>query len=338
MSESTHAENKDKLARDLRVRLVREVAEPGFGAILLEQQIQCINDEINRIDTERKEFLETLSVECVACIEKEMLGISFMEIEEKYQKYVNVTSANILTLKKALEEKEEEKKAFNRTAHDALMRIAADVIAEKYGRGEIKLTQRGIERIIGRIEELEETTHQLGINLNFSQHWNIGVRQVAQMCENQKQQPPIFHLDIRVMPMTKEEATSLCREQDDFQLLFKHIPDEYFFWGLNAIYCLYRNPIVETYAICVHERECVIVRVEIKSYPRRVITQLGKLEANLTTFADAHYWSDISDERCSKVFGSVSDSEQALAFSMMAHHICDNTPGLYVNMPQLEKK
>ncbi|HBI51034.1 MAG TPA: hypothetical protein DDY21_04275 [Candidatus Moranbacteria bacterium] len=327
----------NELVRELRVRLVREVAMPNRQSTFLSQKRDAIKSVIESFDSENKKFREYLSAELMNNLEKTTLRSFIVIAEKEYADYIIKSAEKHFKSEKEVEELTAKIRQLKRDAADALIRIKNDVLAKKYGCGEPELSSTGLVRIVGFIDDFNEIANRPGISIDDNGRCSTDAEQVSYLCENQHNQPPLFYIDIKAMPLKEEEAKALCRGNDDFQLLVKYIPSKYIPWDLNSIYCLYRTSFAEIYAVCVHPQECVIVNVEIECYPRRIFRQLGKLNVDIPSFIDVSYWMNIASGDCIKTFGSVSESEQAMALSMMAHHICDKHPGLIIEMPQLEK-
>ena len=139
-----------------------------------------------------------------------MLGISFLEIEQEYAKYVEETSAKKMSLESEIAKVNEEIRRLNKAAYDGLNVVRDNVLGGKYGYGELKSTSNGLQRVIGLISDFNETSHQLGITLNSPDRLTISASQVAQMCEDPHSPPPLFYVDVRLMPISRKEAEKFC--------------------------------------------------------------------------------------------------------------------------------
>lgn len=227
-------ENKstDALARELRVRLVREFAAIGLQINILNQQASGLHSNISDFDNNRKAFLQTLLTECSDHLEKGTFTDTAAIIDEKYKQYLASAEMKNKKAKEKLDKLQPMTAFLKTAAEDALAQIAEDVLAEKYGRGELFLTKDGPQRIIGRIVDLNESADPaMGIVLGKSEKFKASVREITWMCENlDRQQPPLFFVDIELMPLNEEELSRICWDNEDYELLTKNIPDDQFVW------------------------------------------------------------------------------------------------------------
>jgi hypothetical protein len=217
-----------------------------------------------------------------------------------------------------------------------MIAIIDDIKAGLYGGGEIEFTHRGIVRIFGRLEELEESTVSFAICILHERIQISGAdtQRVLEMC--QEQRAPLIRISTEAMPLSKEDAAALCRQRDEYYSLCEFLPAEYILWELGVVYNLIKNPQAEIYVVPLDEKDCVIVKVAINTYPQRTLTQLGKLEIDGKIFADRLYWENIASERATETFRMISEEQQYSVFSIMLEHLSSKHPGLRVRTPQLE--
>lgn len=330
-------ENKstDELARELRVRLVREFAAIGLQINILDQQASGLHSNINDFDTNRKIFLQTLLTECSDHLEKGTFTDTAVIINEKYKQYLASAEMKNKKAKEKLEKLQPMTAFLKTAAEDALAQIAEEVLAEKYGRGELFLTKDGPQRIIGRIVDLNESVDPaMGIVLGKSKKFKASVREITWMCENlDRQQPPLFFVDIELMPLNEEELSRICWDNEDYELLTKNIPDDQFVWQSGSIFCIAKSSMYEVYLISRDNENINVVRVEKCGFPNWKIEVLGKVACNKDNLRALCNWGGYNNPPVELEDASL---DWGIILSHIDQHLSRKYPGVILEKPQLE--
>lgn len=326
--------SNDELARELRVRLIREVAVPGSRITILGQQTSGLHNKISNPDESRKTFLQALLTECGACIEDGTLASTSKAIEKKYKQYIINTGLENEKAKDELEKLRSKKAVLETTAEGVLAEISRDVLAEMYGRGELILTPKGLQRIIGRIACLKESTDPVyGIILGESDKHKATITEIAWLCENSDQHPPLFFVDIKLMPLDEEELSRICWENDDYELLVKNIPEDQIVWPSGSVFQLNKRSSRESYLISQGNERMGVVRIERLTYPHRKVEILGSVVRNKENLKALRGWGGYNEvpvelEDASRDYNSL--------LSTIEWHLFRKYPGVIFEMPQWE--
>lgn len=324
----------DELARELRVKLVREVAVLASQADALCKRASCLGNNLSGIDQAKKKFLESLGAECIGFIEKKMLGISFMEIEDKYINYIEESAESYARDKKEIAELTEEFTILNRRADDARQLISQDVLVEKYGRGELILRPEGLRRIVGRITYLNESTDPVyGIVLGKSDKIKASISEIAWLCENSDQHPPLFFVDIDLMPLNEEELKKICWENHDYKLLVKNIPEDQIVWNTDWVCCLNKNLSYEVYVIPRSDEHMFIVKIEKFAYPYWKVEVLGRAVRSKESLKILMDWAGYNK---APIELEEVPNENNWNLNIMEWYLFKRYPGIILEMPQWE--
>ena len=327
--------SSNELARELRIRLVCEVAVLGRQVGNLNQKTNGLHSEINDFDKDRKTFLQTLLTECSDHLEKGTFRDASGEVEEKYKQYVASAEIKNEKAKAEVENLQSRITVLEKEVDEALARICEDVLAEKYGRGELILTKDGLQRIIGRISDINESmTSATGITLGKSNKCKATMQEIAWMCENPDQYPPLFFVDIAMMPLNEDELSRICWENEDYKILIKNIPEDNIVWQIGSVFYINRNLSHEVYLIPLDKENVNVVRVNKFNYPNWQIEVLGKVIRNKDNLQALGNWGGYN-----KVPIELEDAscDYNVVLGKMDLHLSQKYPGIILKKPQIEK-
>ncbi|EKD46844.1 MAG: hypothetical protein ACD_67C00044G0003 [uncultured bacterium] len=327
--------SSDELAVALRVRVVREVAVPGNQINYLIQQSSALHSGINNFDKSRKAFMQTLLTEGAENLESGTLASTAGEIEEKYKQYVSNAELENEKAKDELEKLKSKVATLKEESGKVLAQIKEDVLAEKYGRGELIFTPEGLlRRIVGRIARLNESMDPVyAIVLGESDKHEASITEVAWLCENSDQHPPLFFVDIKLMPLNENELSSICWENDNYQLLVKNIPENQIVWPVGSVFRLGKSSMRELYLISRGGEKADVIRIEKSTYPHWKIEILGRTICNKENLKALCQWGGYNN---SPVDLEAVPQDYYSSLNMMEWHLFRKYPGVMIEMPQWE--
>lgn len=326
--------SSDELASELRIRVVREVVVQVSQINILEQQASGLHSEINDFNKDKKAFLKTLLKEHADYLENGTPVSTPGTVEEKYKQYIVDAEKRNEKAKAELVKLNSDIAVLKMATEGVLDQIKRDVLAERYGRGELILRPEGLRRIVGRIMYLNESTDPVyGIIVGKSDKHEASITEIAWLCENSDQHPPLFFVDSNLMPLNEEELKKLCWENHDYKLLVKNIPEDQIVWNSGWVCCLDKSLSYETYVIP-RINDCMyVVQIEKSTYPHWKAEVLGKAVRNKENLKALLGWGGYH-----KAPVELEDvpHEHNWNLNIMEWYIFKRYPGVILEMPQWE--
>lgn len=326
---------------ELRTRLVREVAAPYFESVaegINETAILCEIKEIeNLIEKSSKDF----STKMLESVKESWREEDVLKERNDFLAWNRDQEGRMKVLQDSLECKKTLHVTLIQKSQNALRRIANEILAGNFGRGELQLNCSELTRVFGRLDESESKSH---FGLIIRNNINSIGNQIKQLSEACRDGIPLVHVDVDLMPMESDEIFKLCRKESEYFLLKKFIPSNLIPWESHFVYRIRKEQDYDIYSVILSGGVGVVVKVEKETYPKYVLTALGTMTQRDDCLIENElkYW-----DGCRKVewhdgtkkmpwpIVACGKNETNAALITLLSHLNEKYPGIMCQCPQM---